>query len=298
MATTVNVTTGFTGELAGDLILQALKKSDTITKGAITVLPNVIASGYLPRLGYSAGLAAASCGFNPTGTVSYVEKEVATKKFQIHHEICKAEFEATYASQAAGLFSAHAEIPATIQEGILMLMVDNLAAIIDEQIWQGDNSSTEFNGLLRQWVADATVIDISGSVAAKSTVFTELDKVFAAIPAEILEEEDLVWAVSLDIAKAMKQALAAQGLNTYNGEKELDYLGYKITSIKGLPNAHMAVYRKKNVAYLTGLQSDANEVKVVDMDETDLSGNIRTKIVFNSGVGYSFGNEIVYYRPI
>ena len=296
MATTVNVNSAFQGALAGELILQAFKKADTIGKGAITVLPNVIGSGFLPRLSYSAGLAAAACGFDPTGTVGYDEKEVATKKFQLHHEICKDEFAQTFAAQAAGLFGADSEIPATIQEGILQMMVENLSAIIDAEIWQGTNSSTSFNGLLRQFDADAAVIDISGSAISKSTVLAELEKVYNAIPAEIEDEADLIWVVSRDIAKAYKQNQAEQGLNTTANDYSLDYLGHTLIPIKGLPAATQLVYRKKNVGFLTGLESDLNEVKVVDLDETDLSGKIRTKMVFSAGVGYSFGGEVVFSK--
>ena len=42
----------------------------------------------------------------------------------------------------------------------------------------------------------------------------------------------------------------------------------------------MVAYRVKNVAFLTGLEADLNNVQIKDMDESDLSGNIRTKMVF------------------
>jgi hypothetical protein len=295
MATTVSVNTGFTGALAGELILQAFKKADTIAKQAITVLPNVIGSGYLPKLSYSAGLSAHSCGFTPTGDVGYDEKEVPTKKFKIEHEICKDEFAQTFAAQAAGLVGAMEEIPSSIQEGILLLMVENLAAIVDAEIWNGTNTATSFNGLLGQWDADAAVIGISGSAITKASVLVELEKVYNAIPAEIEDEADLVWVVSRDIAKTYKQNQAEQGLNTSVGDKELDYLGHELISVKGLPAGTMAVYRRKNVGFLTGLESDMNEVHVKDLDDSDLSGKIRTKIVFSAGLGYSFGGEIVRY---
>jgi hypothetical protein len=296
MATSTNVSTGFTGVLAGELILQAFKQADTIAKQAITVLPNIVASGYLPRLSYSAGLSTAQCGFLPTGNIDYVEKEIPTKKFQIHHEICKADFESTFLAQAAGLVSAHSEIPSTLQEAILKLMLDNLAEIIDAEIWQGTNTSTSFNGLLGQFDSDAAVIAISGSAVNKTNVLVELEKVFEAIPAQIEDEDDLIWIVSRDVAKSYRQNQAAQGLNTTADDYSLDYLGHQLLSIKGLPSSTMVVYRRKNLGYLTGLESNSNEVKVVDMDDTDMSGNIRTKIVFNAGVGYSFGNEIVFSK--
>jgi len=32
------------------------------------------------------------------------------------------------------------------------------------------------------------------------------------------------------------------------------------------------------------------------MDETDLSGNIRMKVVFTGAIGYAYGGEIVLYK--
>jgi hypothetical protein len=46
---------------------------------------------------------------------------------------------------------------------------------------------------------------------------------------------------------------------------------------------------------LTGLEADLNNVTVKDMDESDLSGTIRTKVVLEIGVGFSFVDEIVFY---
>ena len=116
MSLTVNA--GYAGALAGEIFVQAFKKADTISKGCITVLPNVIGSGFLPKLSYTAGLAAYSCGFSATGDVTYTDKEVEAKKYKIEHELCKDEFHQTFQAQAAGLFGAQNDIPSTIQEAI------------------------------------------------------------------------------------------------------------------------------------------------------------------------------------
>jgi len=79
-------------------------------------------------------------------------------------------------------------------------------------------------------------------------------------------------------------------------DQSLDYLGIRMESIAGLPANTVIAYRVKNVAFLTGLEADLNEVRVIDLDATDGSGMLRTKMVFNAGVGYSFGTEVVYYR--
>ncbi len=292
---TINST--FNGALAGEIFVQAFKKADTIGQGAITVLPNVIGSGYLPKLGYSAALAPYSCGFDPTGTVTYTDKEVATKKYEIKHELCKDEFHQTFQAQQAGLFGAANEIPATIADAILLAMVNNMGDLVDTQIWQGTGVTGSFAGLLAQFVADGDVIDITGTASTVANVQGELSKVYLAIPEEVVQESDLIIAVSPNVARNYKLSQ----VNNYMvgspvGDKTLDYIGIPVVSIAGLTTNTILAYRVKNLGFLTGLEADLNNVSIKDMDESDLSGNIRTKIVFSAGVGYSFGNQIVYSR--
>lgn len=298
MATNVTINSQFNGALAGEIFVQAFKLADTIGKGAITVLPNVIGSGYLPKLSYSANLAPYSCGFDTTGDVTYTDKEVATKKYEIKHELCKDEFHQTFQAQAAGLFGADNEIPATIQDAILLAMVNNMGALVDTQIWQGTGVTGSFSGLLAQFVADGDVIDIAGTTSTVANVQGELSKVYLAIPDAIADDADLVMAVSPNVARNYKLSQVNNYMvGTPVGDKELDYIGVPVISIAGLPANTIVAYRRKNLGFLTGLEADLNNVSVKDMDESDLSGNIRTKIVFSAGVGYSFGSEIVYYRP-
>jgi hypothetical protein len=298
MSTNVTINSQFNGALAGEIFVQAFKKADTIGKGAITVLPNVIGSGYLPKLSYSANLAPYSCGFDTTGTVTYTDKEVATKKYEIKHELCKDEFHQTFQAQAAGLFGAANEIPATIQDAILLAMVNNMGALVDTQIWQGTGVTGSFSGLLAQFVADGDVIDISGTASTVANVQTELAKVYTAIPDAIADDSDLVIVCAPNVARNYKLSQVNNYMvGTPVGDKELDYIGVPVLSIAGLPANTILAYRRKNLGFLTGLEADLNNVSVKDMDESDLSGNIRTKIVFSAGVGYSFGSEVVYYRP-
>lgn len=297
MATNVTINSQFNGALAGEIFVQAFKKADTIGQGAITVLPNVIGSGYLPKLGYSAGLAAYSCGFDPTGTVTYTDKEVTTKKYEIKHEFCKDEFHQTFQAQAAGLFGAGNEIPATIQDAILLAMVENMGALVDTEIWQGNGATGSFAGLLAQFVADGDVIDIVGTASTVANVQGELSKVYLAVPDTIINEEGLIIACAPNVARNYKLSQVNNYMvGTPVGDKTLDYIGIPVLSIAGLPSNSILAYRVKNLGFLTGLEADLNNVSVKDMDDSDLSGNIRTKIVFSAGVGYSFGNEIVYSR--
>lgn len=58
----------------------------------------------------------------------------------------------------------------------------------------------------------------------------------------------------------------------------------------------MVLYPAGMVNFLTGLESDLQEIVIKDMDESDLSGTIRVKMVFTAGVGYVDGSDIVLYK--
>lgn len=293
MATILTKSIGYAGALAGEIFVQAFKKADTIDKNAITVLPNVIGNGYLPKISRTLDVKGATCGWNPTGTVGYEDKLVATKRLQVQDEICNADFAATFQAQTQGLFSANSEIPTSIQDALLLSMIEGLGAKVDSLIWNGLNNANEPNGLLPQFIADATVQKVTILAVTKANVVAEIEKVYNAVIAEVEDDETLVMAVSKNVAKSYKQAQASMGMNSTVGDKELDYLGVRMESIGGLPANSIVIYRVKNVAFLTGLQDDMNEVRISG-DESRLDGQTRTSITFSMGVGYSFGSEIVY----
>jgi len=266
----------------------------SIGKSAITVLPNVIGSGYLPTLTNTAALAAYSCGFDTTGAITYADKEVATKKYEIKNELCKDKFHQTFQAMQAGLYGAANDIPATIQDAILLSLVERMGELVDSQIWNGSGATGSFNGLLTQLAGDGTKITVAGTVSSVTNVQAKLQDVYTAIPEEIISDPSLVIVCSPNVARNYKLSQVGNYMvGTPVGDKELDYIGVPVISIAGLPSNTILAYRTKNVAFLTGLEADMNNVSIKDMDESDLSGNLRTKIVFTAGVGYSFGSEIV-----
>jgi len=291
MATTTNINSGYAGALAGDIFIQAFKKSDTITKNAITVLPNNIGTGFLPKLEYAADFQDYACGFTPEGEVDYTDVEVTLKKLKIEHELCKDEFHQTFQAQTQGLFGAANEIPSDIQSAILLAIVENLGAKVDNYIW---NRATL--GLIAKMKANGSgVVEVQSSAINKGNVVAEVEKAYDAVIDEVMDDEDLVMVTSKKVLKLYKQAVASQGLNTTVGDKELDFLGLRMESIGAITGDQIFIYRVKNLGFLTGLESDLNNVSVKDMDESDLSGTIRTKVVLEIGVGFSFGSEIVFY---
>lgn len=294
MATSTTITTSFEGVASKEIFINIMKSSDTISKNLITVLPNVIGSAILPTLSYDDTLHPATCGWNPTGTVVLAEKEINTKQFEISNEFCKKDFAQTFQAQQAGLFSASPyDMPSDIKEAILVQIVNKTALAIDNYIW---NSAT--TGLLAQFTADNTIIDVVGATAGVNpeNIISELGNLYKSVPDELENDESTVFVVSKNVGKAYRIAQASMGMNTTVGAKELDYMGIRLETNQALPANTILVYRVKNLFFGTGLESDLQNVRLVDTDETQLDGMVRAKVSLIAGQGYVYGGEIVYYK--
>ena len=66
--------------------------------------------------------------------------------------------------------------------------------------------------------------------------------------------------------------------------------------MNALPSSSILTYDKKHLAFLTGLESDLNQIEVIDM--VDGSDTIRVKMVFTAVAGYVRESEISLYKVL
>jgi hypothetical protein len=125
-----------------------------------------------------------------------------------------------------------------------------------------------------------------------------------AIPAEVYGKEDLVIYVPTNVAKAYQQALAggAAGANGWNnqmnvGEKPFNFNGIEIVLAPGMTSSYMVAAQKSNLFFGTGLLSDHNEVRVLDMANIDGSQNYRVIMRYTAGTQFGIGKDIAIYIP-
>jgi len=299
MATTLNIDTNFVGNVAGEYVGKMIKEANTISEGLVTILPNVVSTTYLRKIETAEGFVDYVCGFNPTGSVTLSEYAITPKKIKWESELCKEDFRQLWTAQQMG-FSAHNDsLPQTEQAAILLQMGKVIARKIDVDIWNGVVATDgDLGGLIPQLVADATVIDVVGAAITSANVEAELGKFVDAVPDEVIGATDLVLGVSTNVLRALKkvQGSFARSNGTFTNPSEFDFNGYTLTEIKALPANTMVGYAKSNVTFVTGLLADHNEIRVKDMDESDLSGQIRMKVVLTGAIGYAYGSEIVLYK--
>jgi hypothetical protein len=206
-------------------------------------------------------------------------------------------------------YSAFKNMPKNIQDYIVQYVAAKVSASTETSIWQGVAGADNYAGFATLLAADAdlpTANEVTGIAITAANVVDELGKVVDAIPSELYGKDGLHIYVAQNVFRAYKRALGGfqangQGANGFmaqgnNQDINIQYFdGVKIFMANGLADNKMIAAEKDNLWFGTGLQSDFNEVRILDMADIDGSQNVRVIMRFLAGVQYGIVEEIVTY---
>jgi len=310
MATTTSVTTTYAGEHSGKWISAALLSGVTLSNELITIMPNVKYKSVVSNLVSASGLADASCDFTATGAVTLTERILEPKALQVNKQLCKADFRDTWQAIEMG-YSAHDVLPKSFADYLLAHQAEQVAADIESHIWNGDaNNSGEFNGFMTLLTTDAALPaaqEVAGTTLTAANIITEMAKVADAIPSRLYGKEGLRIYVSQNAMRLYVRALGgfgtsglgangvdAKGTMWYQGG-ELMFDGIPVVVANGLTANQMLATTKDNLFFGTGLLSDQNQVKLIDLADIDGSENVRLIMRMTAGVQYGNVTDICTY---
>jgi hypothetical protein len=303
MATTVTSTSNYSGKEAGVIIGKSFKETNSISSNFITLVTNVNFKMNLRLIEVTGGRRAYTCGFVPDGSIVLSEKVLEPIKFKDDFEVCLEDFRNQWDDGGLGESAWNDGDMKLIMDAILAEKLAQEAEALDANIWTGDNSdTTEFDGFLTLFDADADIIRVLGTTVTMANVETELMKALSAIPASLQTSTTLKIGVSANIFQALSFLYISKGiLNGMNGSNAdvkavtIPFGGYTIVQLSGLPANTMVLAEQKNLIMATGSQADFNEIRMVNTNETLLDGKVRGSMVYNAGVGYYNADEIVWY---
>ena len=310
MATTVSITSSYSGSFAGSYVSSALLSGNTIANGLIEVKPNVKFKQVLKRVEIDGIVANSTCDFADTSTVTLTERILEVKQLQVNLELCLTPFMSDWEAISMGYSSLNQNLPKTFSDYFIGLMAEKVAQKTEQDIWSGTAGAGAFDGFATLLTADTLpsgqdIAKVAGGVNA-GNVIAELGKVVDAIPASLYSNEELFIYVSQNIFRAYKRSLGgfqangvgANGVNAQGNNQDVDiqyFDGVKVVACNGLADDTMISTLKSNLYFGTGLLSDHNEVKVLDMADLDGSQNVRFIMRYSAGVNYSVVEDIVYY---
>ena len=249
-----------------------------------------------------------TCDFNDTSTLTLTERILEPKELQVNLELCKKDFRSDWDAISMG-YSAFDNLPSSFQDYLISYVAAKVAQKNEQNVWAGVDGEGSFDGFSTLLAADADLPasqEVDGTTVDASNVVDELGKVVDAIPSALYGRDDLFIYVSQNIFRAYKRALGgfqangqgAAGVGSQGNNQDINILyfdGVKIFMANGLAANTAVATTKDNLQFGTGLLSDHQEVKVLDMADLDGSQNVRIIMRFTAGVQYGIVEDIVTY---
>lgn len=310
MPTTTSITTTYAGEFAGKYIAAALLSAPTLEQGGLTIHPNVKYKQVIQKVATDSIVKNATCDFDATSTVTLTERVLQPEEFQVNLSLCRKDFHSTWQAIEMG-YSAFDVMPKSFTDFLIAHVSEKVAAHMEGTIWEGNNASAgEFAGIMRQLTTDASLPaaqEVAGTTVDAGDVIAELGKIVDAIPTRLYGQPDLKLYLSSNIVRAYIRALGGfgasglgangtnnQGTQWYtNGSLSFD--GLPIFMCPGMDDNKGLATTTANLHFATGLLSDLNQVKVLDMADLDGSENVRVIMRFTADAKYGFAEDIVTY---
>ena len=299
----------YAGEFAGKYIAAALLSADTLDKGNITIMPNVKFKSVIQKASTDDIVKDASCGFEPNqGTLTLTEKVLQPRELQVNLEICRKTLHESWQAAQMG-FGLNDELPKDFSDFVLAHVAAKVADRTEKSIWSGDSgTSGQFDGFATLLAADTALPagqDIVGTAVTATNVVAELGTVVDAIPTAVYGSEDLAIYAASNVVRAYTRALGgfqsggigAAGYENKGNNQSLGSLffdGIPVIPCRGAADDMIIAAEKSNLFFGTGILNDMNEVRVIDMAETDGSQNVRVVMRFTAGVQYAQVSDIVY----
>ena len=308
MATTTSITTTYAGEFAGKYISAALLSGKTLADGNITVVPNVKYKQVMKKVATDGIVKNATCDFDDTSTLTLTERILTPEEFQVNLELCKKDFRSDWEAVQMG-YSAFDNLPSSFSDFLIAHVADKVAQRIETNIWTGTNATAgQFDGFITTLGADGDVNDVTGTASTAANIITELGKIADAIPSAVYGSEDMTIYLPSNMYRNYVRALGGfgasglgaagtdnKGTQWYNGGAGLQFDGIQIALAPGLSDSDAVAAQKSNLFFGTGLLSDQNEVKVIDMADLDGSQNVRVIMRFTAGIQHGIGGDVVLY---
>lgn len=304
-----SITSTYAGEFAGDYISAALLSGKTLSDGAITVKPNVKYKEVVKKITSTNIVVDSTCDFTQTdNALTLTERILQPEEFQVNLQLCKSDFISDWEAAKMG-YSAFDNLPPTFAEFLIGHVAAKVAEKTEQNIWGGVNATTgQFDGFTVLMAADADVNDAAnGSETAfsSSNIVDLLGNVVDSIPSAVYGKDDLTIYVPTVALQAYVRALGGfgasgrgaagtdnKGSQWFNMGNALAFEGIKIQHAPGMPTDHIVAGEASNLFFGTGLMSDHNEVKVIDMADIDGSKNVRVVMRFTAGVQYGIGSDL------
>ena len=252
-----------------------------------------------------------SCGFNASGLTSFTQRTVTVGKIKVNEALCLKDLEAKYLQKALPAGSKYDSM--VYSEEYSNLKASKIASQLENALWQGNTGSVDvnlnkFTGLISlittagASIVNANSVPFHGSVETAITagnVISIFDSIYKAIPAQVVDKDDMVIFCGMDTFRTYTVALKTANQFHYtvdqkaNGEFVLPGTTIKVIAVQGLNATNdIVACRISNLYVGTDLLNEEERFEIFYAKEAD---QVRFVAEFKMGVNFAFPDEIVKF---
>ena len=298
----------YTDENKLDLIKKSILEGRTLNY--ITVQPDIKTSATINIIDSTLVGQAGSCGFNSDGTTVLSQRTIGVAPIKVNESICVDTLESYYTQKMMNAGSYNESIP--FEQIYAEDKAEKIADMLESIVWKGDilgaGNLALADGLLKVIDAEAGVVDgNSGAVTAATgvtaaNIIDVVDGMVRAVPADIIDADDLVLFMGYDSYRTYAKALRDANLFAYDGSEGKDFsqmvpgTNVKVIAVKGLNGtARMILSRTANLYVGTDLLNDAEQFSIFYSKDND---EVRFVAKLKIGTQVAFPEFIVEFTLV
>jgi len=304
MSLDVSGLSAYTDENKMDLIKKSVLEGRTME--FVTVQPDIKSSATINIIDSTLVAQAGACGWNEAGTTDLTQRALTVSPIKVNEAICLDTLEAYYTQKMMNPGSYNESIP--FEQIYSEDKADKIQDLIETLVWKGDSSSSGnvalANGFLK--VIDAEAGTVDGNTGSETSITASniidiVDAMVIAIPADIIDADDLVLFVGYDTYRTYAKALRDANLFHYTGAEDqgqqfsqmVPGTNVRVVAVKGLNGtSRLVLSRVANMYVGVDMLNDSEDFKIFYSNDND---EVRFLAKWKLGTQLAFPEFVVEY---
>lgn len=239
------------------------------------------------------------CGFNPSGSTVFSERDVETQLIKAQDAFCKTDLISKWTEYQVRVASTQND-PAPFESEIMDGVTKSINRQMETLVFQGNKSNGDLiDGLLTIALGSDSASTIAVDVPSGSSMYDAVLQTYMALPEELLNdaENTCIFLSPSNYRKYVQELVAAKfyaPMYTPNNEEVKDMFipgtSIRVHKTMGMPNGYIYAGSLKNMVYACDMLSDSEEY---DAWYSQDNQEFRYSIQFNAGVSTYFPDYVV-----
>jgi len=276
----------------------------------LTVQPDIKSAASINLLSSNLDAQAGGCGFTDAGTTILTQNTLNVCPLKVNESICLNTLEQYYTQAMMNPGSYNTQIP--FEQIYAEEKVSQISSLIDNLIWRGNTSTGSGDLALCNGFIALADVTYSGSVVdgnpgnytaiTAANIIAIVDDAVNAIPANIIDQDDLYLYCGYDFYRTYATALRNANLFHYTGAEDqgeqfsqiVPGTNVRIIAVKGLNTTNkFFISSKSNLFFGTDLLNDYENFELwYSMDFQE----VRMASKWKQGVNAAFWDYVVYFK--